>query len=150
MGRPALYSRFKKFIRARDPWGSGPFFNEFEVWGTNNPKPLLPEAIMPADRIANLQYWTEWPEVGGTDAWKDDWIKLGEYSIVPPSGQTTSMIIPTPEDVVFFSSGIECEIDPDKTNVPCRYLRFVCKRGNWSVPFSDQLAELQFFGQYVD
>ena len=154
MGRPAVYSRFKKHPRTRNGtgWGTAPYFYEFELWGTNNPKPLIPEIILPADREANLQYWTSWSAVGGTDAWKNDWVKLGEYTVVPPSGVSTYDGVSTlsPADQAFFSAGLDFEIDPDKTNVPCRYLRFVCKSCNWSsTQFSDQLAEILFFGRVV-
>ena len=154
MGRSAIYSKFKKHYRWRNPYGSGPHINEFELWGTDNPKPLFPEVTLPADRLTNLQYWTNWPEVGGTDAWKSDWVKLGEYTVRFPSNPTGFLTQNGPftsDDVAFFQAGFEFVIDPAATTVPCRYLRFVCKRSNWADgTLMDQPIEFQFWGQVVD
>ena len=148
----SVYSRFKIYMRARAPLFSGGIFTVFELWGTNNPKPLIPE-LTDEDRLANLRYWTAWPEIGGTDEWKNDWVQLGDYSLVLPSGATMNNDVITAEDEQFVRNGFEFEIDPDKTNIPCRYLRFVLKKNNQAGsgvrPFA-QIGELQFFGSLVN
>ena len=49
-----------------------PMFMNFELWGTTNPKPLIPE-YEDEDRLTNLRYWTAWQQIGGADEWKNDW-----------------------------------------------------------------------------
>ena len=151
MGRSASYSRMKVYMRAREPLFSSGVFSEFELWGTNNPKPLIPE-VTEEDRLANLRYWTAWEEIEGTDEWKNDWVKLGEYSLVLPSGATTSTDVITVEDEDFIRNGFEYIVDVDKCNIPCRYIRIVIKKSNIIQglrPFN-QMGELQFFGSYAN
>ncbi|MDR2039003.1 MAG: DUF4959 domain-containing protein [Bacteroidales bacterium] len=149
MGKPASYSRLKIYMRARTPLFSANIFTVFEVWGTNNPKALVPEQT-DEDRLTNLKYWTSWEEVGGTDEWKNDWVQLGDYTLVLPSGATLTSDVITSEDEQFIRNGFDYEIDPDKTNIPCRYIRFVCKKSNFAggKQQKNQMGELQFFGSY--
>ena len=150
LGRPAVYSRFKAFARARSPAFSAPMFTAIELWGTNNPKPLVPE-LTDEDRLTNLRYWTSWPEVEGTDEWKNDWSFLGDFTLTLPSGATLSSDVLTAEDVQFVQDGFDFEIAPDKSNIPCRYLRFIIKRSNLvGLRPGTQMGELQFFGSYAD
>lgn len=150
MGKPASYSRLKIYMRARAPLFSANIFTVFELWGTNNPKALKREDT-DEDRLENLRYWTAWPEIEATDEWKDDWVQLGDYSLVLPSGATLSSDPITSEDQEFIRNGFNFDIDLDKTNTPCRYLRFVVKKSNvlGRRPYS-QMGELQFFGSYPE
>ena len=150
MGRSAVYSRFKAFARARNPDFSAPMFMAIELWGTDNPKPLVPE-LTDEDRLTNLRYWTSWPEAQGTDEWKNDWSLLGDFTVSLPSGATLSSDALTAEDIQFIRNGFDFEISPDKSNIPCRYLRFIIKRSNLigGRP-GTQMGELQFFGSYTD
>ena len=156
MGRKAKYSRFIHWMNLNQtPLGAGSsnwYIIDFSLWGTNDPKPILEEHT-DEDRIANLQYWTSWPEIDGTDAWKNDWVKLGDYSLVYPSGKIMFSDVPfTAEDVQFIRDGFNAEIDTDKTNLSFRYLRFESRKSNnldgirqvW------HLGEIQFFGSYDD
>jgi hypothetical protein len=149
LGRQASYSRVKIYMRARAPLFSANIFTEFELWGTNDPKPLIPENT-DEDRLANLRYWTAWEEVDGTDEWKNDWIKLGDYKLTLPSGATLTTDVITSEDEQFIRDGFNFDIDPDKTNTPCRYLRFVIKKTNivGGRQQKNQMGEIQFFGSY--
>jgi hypothetical protein len=144
MGKKAAYSRFKYWMRSRNPVYSGWIFTEFEIWGTNNPK-SIDEIGTKAD---NLKYWTQWPEVEGTDAWKNDWVKLTEGVVRLPSGNTDPSLL-TAEDKTFIQNGYEFEMDPQVSNQPFRYLRFICKKWNNPAPYL-QVGELKFWGVYAD
>jgi len=151
MGRPSMYSRYKKYVRkwpisAGGRIGDTRHVYEFEIWGTNDPKPLVPEND-PSDRITNLQYWTSWPEIGGTDEWKNDWVKLADVSYRTPSGAIVQTDNFTAEDDEFISNGFN--IDFDVTHIPCRYLRFVCKKSSRSDSWYENIGELEFFGAVV-
>lgn len=150
MSREANYSRLKIYMRARVPLFSANTFTAFELWGTNNPKPLIEEQT-DEDRLTNLRYWTDWEEINGTGEWRNDWVKLGDFSVNLPSGATLATHTTTAEDQEFIRNGWDFNIDPDKTNVPCRYLRFVLKRYNeiGRRP-TTQMGELQFFGSLRD
>ena len=147
MTKPASYSRFKFWIRGRPagPWVV-PCPIEFELWGTNELKPL---ETGEDSRIKNLQYWTEWEEIGGTGAWKNDWTKLGTYSVSLPSGARLSSDPITQEDRDFLANGFDFDIDEDVNGLPFRYLRLVeYQQNDGSAQF--QLGELKFFGAYSD
>ena len=148
MSKEANYSRFKVYARNLPPFG--PVFTVFELWGTNNPKPLVPE-LTDEDRLTNLRYWTSWAEIEGTDAWKNDWELLGDYSLVLPSGATMNTDVITSEDAVFIQNGFDYEITPDKTVNSYRYLRFVLKKSSWAGARQYvHFGELQFFGSYAN
>jgi hypothetical protein len=144
MGKKAAYSRVKYWMRSRSPVYSGWIFTEFEIWGTNNPK-SIDEIGSKAD---NLKYWTQWPEVEGTDEWKNDWVKLTDGIVRLPSGNTDPTLL-TDEDRTFIQNGFEFEIDPQVSDQPFRYLRFVCKKWNNPQPYL-QIVELKFWGIYAD
>ena len=149
LGREAVYSRFKMYIRVRANLYEVSFPIEFELWGTNSPKPLVNE-LTDEDRLTNLRYWTSWTEVDGTDAWKNDWIRLGDYNFSLPSGARYTTDVITAEDQEYIRNGYEYLIDLDKTNIPCRYVRFVLKKySNLTTnrPMN-QIGELQFFGAF--
>jgi len=150
LSKESFFSRFKVYMRARSPLFSANIFTKFELWGTNNPKPLVSEST-DEDRLTNLRYWTAWPEIGGTDEWKNDWVQLGDYSLVLPSGATMTSDIITSEDEQFIRNGFEFIIDLDKNSIPCRYVRFVIKGTNYAgLRPGVQMGELQFFGSYAN
>lgn len=144
MGREASYSRLRYWVRARQPIFSGFIFTKFEVWGTNHPKPL--NEIGDGSREANLQYWTEWPQVGGTDEWKNDWVKLVDGEVKLPSGETDPNLL-TQEDRDYVAAGFEFEMDPQYGDQSFRYLRFVLKETNIGLPHF-MISEIKFWGAY--
>jgi len=146
MGRKASYSRFRWWMRDRTPLYSAELPLEFEVWGTNDPKPL--NEIGDGSKEDNLKYWTGWPQVGGTDEWKNDWVKLADCYMRLPSGATNPNDL-TNEDRDFIGAGFEYEIDPDKTDQPFQYIRFCVYSTNTGVP-QFMISELKFWGSYAD
>jgi hypothetical protein len=91
-------------------WGQSPYyyenfcFRKFEVWGTDQLKPGMPDS-----------YWKD-------GDWKNDWVKFNDYEVKRPSG-STSTAIPTGEDLAAAQAGWEFVIP---VNTPkCRYIRFV-------------------------
>jgi hypothetical protein len=152
MGRPATYSRIKMWGRNASSGVFSYIMTVFEVWGTNDPKPLIPE-VTSEDRLTNLRYWTGWPEINATDAWKEDWIRLGSYTVITPSG--TGPVKDgdtfTSEDAEFYRNGMDFEISPDANTTPCRYIRFLVTQSFWPARRQGaQYAEVKFFGAYVD
>jgi hypothetical protein len=142
MGKEAKYSRFKWYMRPRLPLYSGRTFTDFEIWGTNSPKPL--ETIGSGSKEDNLKYWTEWALVGGTDAWKNDWVKIADCQVTLPSG-TTDYNLLTEEDREYILAGFDFEVQ--ETDLSFRYLRFVGKQFNVSQAWVE-IAELKFWGAY--
>ena len=146
MGKKASYSRLRYWMRSRTPVFSAQTFTSFEVWGTNEPKPL--SLIGDGSKEDNLKYWTEWPEVNGTDEWKNDWEKLADFKLTLPSGTTDPNAL-TNEDIEFVKAGFEVEMDPQYANEPFRYIRFVireCREPSAQI----QLSELKFWGAYKE
>jgi hypothetical protein len=148
MGKQSVYSRLAYYARNRSPEYSAWCWYEFEVWGTNNPKPVT--EIGDGSILDNLKYWTSWEAIEGTDAWKSDWIKLADCVIQFPSGTPNNVSsVTSAEDVAFVRNGFHFDVDPDKTNVPCRYIRFVVRKTNNGANYL-QATELMFWGAYVE
>jgi hypothetical protein len=151
MGKKASYSRLKYWMRSRSPYYSAVALVSFELWGTNEPKPL--NTIGDGSRADNLKYWTQWPEVDGTDEWKNDWVKLADCILQFPSGADpytiASSSILTEEDKEFLADGFGFAIDPARTGEAFKYLRFIIRETN----FGDtqlQITELKFWGAYAE
>lgn len=144
MGKKASYSRLRYWMRNRTPYFSAQTFTSFEIWATNDPKPL--DQIGDGSQADNLKYWTQWPEVEGTDEWKNDWTKLADCILTLPSGQTDPNSL-TEEDREFIAAGFEFEMDPLYADTPFRYIRFVI-RENRESNTQIQLSELKFWGAY--
>ncbi|MDR3245788.1 MAG: DUF4959 domain-containing protein [Prevotellaceae bacterium] len=148
MGKRASYSRLTYWPRARTPAYSAWVRYEFEVWGIDNPKPI--SEIGNGSQLDNLKYWTNWAEIEGADAWKNDWVKLADCVIQFPSGTPNNVnSVTSAEDIAFVKNGFSFDIDPDKTSYPCRYLRFVIKKTNNGANYI-QVSELAFWGAYAD
>jgi hypothetical protein len=149
MVKPASYSRLRYWMRSRSPYYSAGTLASFELWGTNEPKAL--NTIGDGSQADNLKYWTAWPEVGGTDEWKKDWVKLADCVIRFPSGANPYIGNPvlTQEDLDFIAEGFEFDIDPVHTSESFRYLRFAIRSMNYNGT-QIQITELKFWGAYAD
>jgi hypothetical protein len=148
MGRNASYSRMRYFMRARNPLYSGPAMTKFTIWGTNNPKAI--NEIGDGSQLANLKYWTNWSDVGGTEAWKNDWEKIADCNLVLPSGVISNVntSILTSEDLDFIRAGFNFEMDPSMSLKPFRYLRFDTTESNNGMFV--QMCEIEFWGAYPE
>jgi hypothetical protein len=150
MGRKASYSRFKYWIRDRGPLMSAPTPDVFELWASNYVK--APSEVGDGSLEDNLKFWTSWPEVGGTDEWKKDWVKIANCVIVFPSGISAidgDYSVLTAEDQAFFRAGFDFEIDPEYAFQSFRYIRWVSHKCTTTQNMT-QIAELKFFGQYAN
>ncbi|MGV8093125.1 MAG: DUF5000 domain-containing lipoprotein [Mangrovibacterium sp.] len=145
MGRKAVYSRFNFLPRNRNPVYSADLPCDFEIWGSNDPKPLTP-----GDRMANLAYWTEWSEANGTDAWKNDWTKIATCKVILSSGESKYRdgIVLSAEDIDNYTNN-GYNFDMDNTWDAFRYLRFVIYDTNTSAK-SMTIDEITFWGMYSD
>lgn len=137
-------SRFKLW----GMWLGECFPNKIEVWGTNSTPKGGPADFN--DITESLNYWTEWnapPYIVGTDAWKQDWIKLGDIQVRPtPSGAYQDKDL-TPEDIERRNRGYEIEVYPDVVGEQVRYIRFVYINVGHEQCYT---TEIKIFGQYVD
>ena len=121
LGVDAKLSRFKLYHRDGTSW----FYKHynpktFEVWATDTYKEGMGD-----------EYWTE--------EWKNDWVQVGDYVTLKPSGDGTV----TNEDAEYASKGFEYSAPVDLKKV--RYLRFVVK-STWSGAAYLHIAELTFWG----
>lgn len=146
MTRETKLSRFVQYFRTDLNELNQNELRVFELWATNQ-TPKGPSDFS-NDRIASLAYWTPWTEVNGTDAWKKDWKKLGEYVVVPPSGATEAYQW-TNEDIAWGKAGVEFEIDPQYTNTPFRYIRIMCYENHKHTNVI-HFTEWDFFGSVVN
>ncbi len=119
----------------------------YRIWATNE----TPKGMDDFDtKLESLGYWTSWEEVGGTDTWKEDgWTMICDCNGVPPSGATTQEAVTDEDKEYALENGLEYDILPEYTNVPYRYLRFVCD-GNWGGGSLLIISELEFWGTYAD
>jgi hypothetical protein len=148
MGRKAAYSDMRFWMRNRSSLGS--YFSArawtvFNVWGTNE----LKSVDQIGDKAANLRYWTDWNEIGGTDEWKNDWVKIGHCELVLPSGITkSSQTSLTAEDNQFVRDGFPFDMDPRVGAQAFRYIRFEVIDTNGSAPGMD-ICEIRFWGMIM-
>ena len=118
---------------------------KFELWGSLEP-PREPQEIGDGGYLDNWKYWTSWEAVGGTDAWKEDWIHLGDFELDLPSGARFPDEI-TAEDKAFVEAGLNYDVIAESSGIPVQYIRLVFKE------FSDgrtqmQIREIEFYGAY--
>jgi hypothetical protein len=144
MGRKASYSDMRYWMRNRSSLGtifSARAMTVFDIWATNNPRPVNASD----DKKTNLQYWTSWEAVGGTDAWKSDWVKIASCNLVLPSGITkSSQTNLTDADKQFVQAGFAFDMDPRIGNQSFRYLRFEVKETNSGAGLD--ICEFRFWG----
>lgn len=143
MLRETKLSRLKIFyksgkINANDPY-------HVTVWATND-TPKGPEDF--SDQMESLAYWTDWEEVNGTAAWRNDWKMLADIYVIPPSGATEQYQW-TDEDLVWAQSGIDYEIAAEHSNTPFRYLRIEAY-DNLKRTTLCHFTEWEFYGQIVN
>jgi hypothetical protein len=149
MGRKAVYSRMNMLARNRTPNYSATIPCEFEIWGSNNPKDIT--EIGDGSREANLAYWTRWPQANGTDAWKNDWVKIATCKIVLSSGATkyvAGMALSAEDIAKYLSDGFDFDMDTEITE-GFRYLRWVVNDTNVS-PTDLQIDDIKFWGAYTE
>ncbi|MDR3246854.1 MAG: DUF4959 domain-containing protein [Prevotellaceae bacterium] len=151
MGRQVSLSRIEVLTSGNNNY----MMSVFELWGTNNPKPVA--EIGSGSKLDNLQYWTSWEEVGGVDAWKNDWERLGTCRYVLPSGITKTGNTLTAEDIEFITKGVNFDMDFGMAEKSFRYIRFyITETTNGeatdvsSAVQQLQISEIRFFGTYGD
>ena len=156
MGRKAVYSRLKflPVIISAFPFSYRTIV-EFDVWGTNNAKLVEdvedPHGIYPkGSREANQAYWSSWKEVYGTDAWKNDWVKIGVYKYLLSSGDNLSYsgIQLSDEDLYKWTNGYDFDFDLEVTEA-FRYLRWEIHNTNTRAPHFG-MAGLRYWGSYAN
>jgi hypothetical protein len=112
-------------------WGQPGFyygnygFRIFEVWGADQLKTGVPDS-----------YWTD-------GDWKNDWVKLNDYEVKRPSGNTEPTTNATGEDLEAAQAGWEFIVPLETPN--CRYVRFVVHT-IWSAGTGLCMAEVSFWG----
>lgn len=143
MTRKAKISRFKLYFRGGAMNQNDPY--HIVLWGLDS-EPKGPE-YFENDKLKSLTYWTSWPEINGQDTWKNDWKKLADVYIIPPSGATESYQW-TDEDLKWAQAGIDFECDAQYSDTPFRYLRFECI-DNIKKTSTIHFAEWEFYGNIV-
>jgi hypothetical protein len=149
MGRKAIYSRMKFLTSSRNPHYSAPMPCHFEIWATNDPKPI--SDIGDGSKAANLRYWTSWTEANGTDEWKNDWVKIAECHVVLSSGAskyTAGMPLSAEDIDKYLNLGWDFDMDPTISE-GYRYLRWVTYETNTGQK-EFHMDEIWFWGAYVE
>ncbi len=145
-GKSINFSRHKHWHMPPRPFGNNQVRN-YEIWGTNEPPKGGANNFN--DIRESLAYWTKWPAVGGTDTWKENWVKLANCDLEPLSGATLYPDITDADKQHILTNGFEFEFDIDIASQPFRYLRFVVNR-TWTDATNIQIAEIEFWGSYVE
>lgn len=148
MGRKAVYSRVEFLVRNSGEQYSQAMPVEFDIWGTNNPKTV--EQVGDGSREANQAYWSSWAEVNGTDAWKNDWVKLGTFKYLLSSGDNKyfSGMTLSEEDIYQYLNGYEFDFNLDVSE-GFRYLRWEIHETNTNNPWV-VLHAIRYWGSYAD
>ena len=121
---------------------------EFRIFGSNE-QPKQPEDF-DNDRMKSLRYWTSWTQIGATDEWKNDWVNLGYFYAIPPSGALENSQW-TDEDRIWWQSGVDFDFDPQHTNKVFRYLRIESLRNIiGGVNNARHIVEMEFYGNFVN
>jgi len=156
MGVKAVYSRMKYLTRRRNQDWSANMPVVFSVWATNNPK-TVEEVECPwgryekGSREANQAYWTNWSIVRGTDAWKNDWVKIADCRNELSSGVNMWFdgLTLSGEDYDKYN-GLGWDFDfPDDVTEAFRYLRWEIHQIN-RAPQSLMMCGLKYWGKYED
>jgi hypothetical protein len=122
LGTEAKLSRFILWERGESYYYSQHNPQFFEVWGTKELKPGMPDA-----------YWWE--------DWKADWELLGDYEVVKPSGSALGTY--TADDKAFADAGFNFSFP--LAGEPAQYLRFVVKK-TFSNTLALHLCEISIYG----
>lgn len=144
--RKVYISRHHLWHRSARPY-AGNNIKKYEIWATNQKPKGGPEDFETQEE--SLAYWTSWPEVGGTDQWKENWTKIADCETIPPSGATNVLEITKEDEAWEKAHGSEFDIYLEYTSVPFRYLRIVSQK-NWQESTILHIGEFQFYGSYVD
>jgi hypothetical protein len=156
LGKEALISQFVLWLQAKTPLGSQPWMSTFEIWGSNNPKPVSSQTA------TDWAYWTGWQNivlsdgssiaVNGTDGWMRDgaWDKLADCQYTLPSGYTTAREDLSTTDQTFLRNGVRYPIDMTQLKLnPYRYLRLRITRNSGGADERElALAEWIILGNY--
>ena len=149
MGRKAVYSRLKFISRQRSPLFSAALPVEFVIWGTNNPKTI--EQVGDGSKEANQAYWTSWAIAKGTDAWKNDWVKLATCKLELSSGvnvYSEGMSLSSDDIARYQSLGWDFDFNLDVTEA-YRYLRWEIQKTNTNQR-EIQMCAIKYWGSYED
>lgn len=119
----------------------------FQLWGTNEE----PKGVSDFEnQMESLAYWTSWPAVGGTDAWKEDWSLLTDYVMTPPSGATRNVDVTEEDKAWARANGFDIEFPSELTNKPFRYIRFVIIETWGGSNTMVQNGDWEFYGQELE
>lgn len=146
-----IFDLKRKVVPSRLKFWSWPgmitFPNKIEVWGSLS-TPKGPGDF--PDTTSSLNYWTSWsfpPYVEGTDAWKEDWTRLGSIQIRPTPSGAYGLEDWTEDDLERRDRGFELEVDPGVVGEEVRYLRFVYLDTEHEQCYT---KEIKIWGQYAD
>lgn len=157
LGSEVSLSRHKLWMRGRNPdtsvenalKGTNRYYQQgnmkyYEIWGTKQ-TPKQKEDFSTIEE--SLAYWTDWPEVGGAGAWRNDWIKLADCEALPPSGATIPSQL-TVDDLRYADEGFESEVFPEVNAEKVRYIRYVIKEVWQKGGTNIHCVELKLYGAY--
>ena len=156
LGRKINMNRLKTWMRSREPYDDFGL-NTHRYWQEGNPKYFnvygckeMPQErdVNDGTREGNLKYWTSWPEVGGTDEWKNDWKLLGEGSHNVPSGNSPYNALES--DFQYADQGYDLEVSSELTNEEIRYLRFEIKETWDGNTGRIHIAEINVYGEEIE
>ena len=143
MLRETKLNRCKIYFRSGNINANDPY--HLTIWATNDTPKGADDFT---NKMESLAYWTDWEEVGGTAAWRNDWTMLADIYIVPPSGAIEQYQW-TAEDLKWAQSGIDFDFAMEHSNTPFRYLRIEC-HDNLKRTSLVHFAEWEIYGQIVD
>lgn len=145
LGRVCMINRMKFWM-----WGTRTLMmcapKHFKIWARLEEPPKVD---VKDGKLNNLAYWTSWPEVGGTDEWKNDWDCVADCWNIPPSGQTDEMLISQEDQDWAMANGFEHDFFQQFTQTPYRYLRFEMIELWGTTSTFVQVGDMEFWGQEV-
>lgn len=111
-------------------WNRG----ESYYWGQHNPRYFEVWGTSELQRPIEDEYWVTGP-------WRNDWVLLGDFETVKPSGLPLGQN--TDEDIAVQDAGLEFEFESGVGEM--QYLRFVVKE-TWARTAALHINEVSFFG----
>ena len=124
LGVSAILSRMVLFSRGENQYYYGQHnLRYFEVWGTSD-----------------LGYETD-DNIWTTNAWQNDWVRLGDFEVVKPSGEPAG--VNTAEDIAAQDAGFEFNFESGNHDI--RYLRFIVKE-TWAKTAAIHICEISIYG----